>query len=131
MATGAIHNIDVFEARMSTLPLMLPFEKDGKKYKQPMFGMLEPVKLYRYVFPKEHLDEILKTLDFPENVNYKRFDKQKLFLRKALGLKKTPIPKEDAQPFLIHKMGVALKDIGIKEDVDNMTFPDGTIHEAI
>lgn len=136
-ATGAIHNLDLFEKRLSTIPVLIPYEKGGKVYNDAIFAMLEPIKLYRLVFPKEYLDSFLKTLEIPvekSKDNYHLFDKQAFVLRKALNAKPIPFPKPDAQPFFIYKDGIAIKGIGIKED-GVISYPDGDgvnkTHEAI
>ena len=134
LATGAAHKMLLFEQRLNTIPMLLPFTtKEGKQMAQPIFPMLEEIKLFRYVFPKEHLDEVLNTLEFPvekQKDNYTAFNLQVWSLKKILNAKTIPQPNPKAKPYLINKENIALKPIGIKEDV-TATFPDGNTHEAI
>lgn len=134
MGTGQKQWVELFENRLNTVPMMLPFTKDGKHYKQPLYPMLEEIKLYRYVFPKEELDAVIKTLGFDKGskfTGYPQFANRSSVLRKILKAK--PIPKlnnENETGFMLHKEHVGLLPIGIKEDKE-MDFPDGSRHEAI
>lgn len=126
-ATGVKHELDFFETQMQCMPMHLKFtDKEGKPWVQPIYGMLSPIKLYRYIFPKEYLGDVLKTLNFGYD---KGFNPQKFALRKILNAKK--IPKvEDGKARLFHQGNVGLMAIGIKED-DVRTFHTGETHEAI
>ena len=134
IGTGEQRHLRLFEERLNTIPMMLPFTtKEGVKMEQPIYGMLQEIKTYRYVFPKGYKDEILKTLGFPkpnESDHYKRFNPQAAVMRKLLKLKKIPQPCDRAQPFFINSECVGLKAIGIKED-EEVTFPTGQVNEGI
>jgi len=93
----------------------------GKKEIIPVQGALRPVELWEYVFPEEHLDQVLNNMMFTsesakcyEHVKGKNISMA--VMRKALGAK--PIPKFKIMP--IDKMmrinGVALEPIGIRKD---------------
>lgn len=134
-ATSQIHKLDLFESRLRTIPTMLPIKTaEGKQVAQPMYAMLEPIRFYRYIFPRGHRDQILKSLGLPKKKvddNYSAFDKQAWLLRKALNAKKIPEPEDNgAIPFLLNLDNIAIKGIGIKEEED-VTFPNGNTHEAI
>jgi hypothetical protein len=129
-ASGVAHELDYFEKNMQFLPFELPYtDAKGTKKKQLSYGMLSPIKLYRYVFPKEALDIVLKTLDLP-NKSYPKFNLQARALRLALNAKKIPKPKDDAVAYNVGFKNVAIKGIGIKED-PIQTFANGCTHEAI
>ena len=130
MATGVKHELDYFENQMQFMQFLLPFkDKDGKEFKQPLYGGLEPIQLYRFIFPKEHLNEVLKTLDLPSEA-YGEFDKQAFALRKILRAKPIPKVPKDTRARLFHRGNIAIKGIGIKEDREQ-TFDNGCTHEAI
>ncbi|KKL81595.1 hypothetical protein LCGC14_1993170 [marine sediment metagenome] len=132
IGTGEQRHLRLFEERLNTIPMMLPFTtKEGKKMEQPLYGMLQEIKLYRYIFPRAYKNDILKTLNFPNTLNshYDRFNPQTLAMRKILGLKKITKPK-GGEAFFINADCVGMKAIGIKEDKD-VTFPNGNTNEGI
>jgi len=107
----------------------LPFtDADGNKGNQIIYGMLEEIKLFRYVFPKEHLSAITKSLGLPSS-RYSKFNAQAILMRKAMNAKKIPTPPKDTKTFPIFKDDVAIKEIGIKEDVGVEEF--GFNHEGL
>lgn len=129
IATGVYHKLKTFETYMQSIPWVLPFkDKEGKDHKQAVYGMLEPIQLYRYIFPKEELDSVLKTLDLPSD-SYNEFNTQSKILRKILKLKPIPKPDDKAIKRLLNKEHVAIKAIGIKED--KMVNHDGMVHEGL
>lgn len=133
LACGAMHRRMIFEQRLNTIPMVLPFkDKDGTEKIQPIYPMLQEIKLYRYVFPKDHLDTVVKTLEFQPGLikNYNEFNLRATALRKIMKAKKIPEPKADVEPYMIDKENIALIPIGIKEDPVR-EFPDGRTHEAI
>ena len=129
MATGSKPLLDFFETQMQCLRFFHPYKKDGKEMVTPIYGMLEPMNLYRYVFPKNGLDSVIKTLKFDKD-RYPMFDKQAFMMRKILNADKIPITDPKAEAFHVNFNNIALKCIGIKEDVD-ITLPDGKTTEAI
>ena len=130
-ATGNIDRLNFFEDQLKTLRMMLPFTtKEGKKMLQPIYGNLQPLRLYRYVFPKEALDRVLKTFNFPlDGGNYSGFNTRAMVLRKILKAKKIPPVSEEAKPVYMDLENIGLIGIGIKEDGE-ITDETGT-HEAI
>lgn len=132
-ATGVEHELDYFEKQMQFQPCLLPFkDKDGKVHQQPLYAILAPMRLYRFVFPKEHLNEFIKTLEFdnPNEQHYSGFDKQKFLLRKILKAQPIPEIPKDTKPRLFRKGNIGLIGIGIKEDKD-VTDEMGRTHEGI
>jgi hypothetical protein len=130
LASGVKHDLDYFEKEMQFKPFTLPYtDKDGNKKSQFIYGMLSEMKLYRYIFPKENLDNVLKMLDLPNN-SYSMFNAQAFALRKILNAKKIPKPNPDAKTIMTGFKNVAIKGIGIKED-KMRTFDNGCTHEAI
>lgn len=130
VATGVYHKLKQFETYMQAIPFKVPYkDKDGKEHFDYYYGMLEPIQLYRYVFPKEELSSVIKTLNL-DGGSYSILNTQAAILRKMLKLK--PIPKSDdkALPKLLHKDWVAIIGIGIKEDRE-LKEEDGKTHEAL
>jgi len=75
-ATGVKHELDLFETLMQGQVCALPFtDKDGNKMVQPLNAILSPINLYRFIFPKEYLDEFVKMLDLGEE-RYPMFNLQ-------------------------------------------------------
>ena len=72
---------------------------------------------YEYVFPKEHLNEVLTMLDIRNAWSLGKA--QTFFIRKMLGngFKKIPKYEDVATNRYIEKRGIAIYPIGIKEDV--------------
>jgi len=135
-ATGVKHELEYFEKQMQFQHFLLPFkDKDGKEWKQPIYGILAPMNLYRFVFPKEYLNEVIKMLEFDDEgvaQNYKKYDKRALIMRKILKAK--PLPKEipkNTKMRLFKRGNVGLIPIGFREDEPNYKDPNGTTHEGI
>jgi hypothetical protein len=118
LASGIKHQLDLFESIMQSQVFTLPFQKDGKDYEKPIYGVLAPIRLYKFVFPKQHLDEVVKMWDLDGNV-YPQFNMQTLALRKLMKAKKFEKPKCDtAIRFKPQNLNLAVKGIGYKEDKD-------------
>jgi hypothetical protein len=129
LASGVKHDLDLFEAYMQTMPFNLPITEDGLVKVQPIFGMLSPINLYRFIFPKEELDTVINTLGLvePEKA-YPMFNMQAAALRKIMGAKKLPKPKGKKRR-LYPDINVGLKAIGYKEDKEISYC--GVTHEGI
>lgn len=132
MATGDPVWMNRHKANMMSQPFYITGTgPNGQVFQQPMIGMLQEIKLFRYVFPKEGLNLVLNTLNrdgapLPNGLNT-----QAWAMRKALGLK--PIPEYVKGPA---KMPVSMENIqvvpiGIKEDVDRIIATTGTKQEAL
>lgn len=132
MATGDMHWMNRHETHMQSQNFYLTATApNGQKFQQPVMGMLEPIKLFRYVFPKECLNIVLNTLNrggaaLPNGLNLQAFA-----LRKALGLK--PIPeytKTDAK-MPVSMEHIQIVPIGIKEDAEGIISTTGVEQEKI
>jgi len=137
-AEGVKHDLDEFEKWLETRAFSLPHTNtDGTKGATNIAGALRPRRFYTFVFPREHLDLVLNSLQ-PENCEVSRVDNKGTkilkapltLLRKLFRLKKIPIPDEKKGIFPIYKNNVRLVGLGIRDDVD-MTFPNGKTHEAL
>ena len=131
LASGVKHELDFFESYMQTHPFKMPYydKKTGKKKGDKwVFGILAPIKLYKFVFPKEYLNEMVKTMGFDKEA-YPMFDVQRDFLRKIMKAKKLPKIPKDTKPRLFPSLNLALKPIGYKEDLD--IFEKGFKHEGL
>lgn len=128
-ASAVKHRLDFFETQMQCLRFPRHLKKGNKKTTDIIYGMLEPIKLYRYIFPENNLHCVLNTLGIP-HPNYSMFNKQSFLLRKALNAKKIPKADSTVPPVLIDRDNIAIKEIGLKYE-KTVKFPDGTIKEAI
>jgi len=95
--------------------------KTKKKVNTYFQLQVRPVQLFEFVFPREHLNFMLSTLNYRDNnPNMNNLNSKFAVLRKMLKLKKIPeldyskIPRQ-----LIRKSHVAFHHIGTKEDLDN------------
>jgi hypothetical protein len=132
LASGVKHELDLFESVMQSQVFDLPFKKDGKDYKQPYYGILAPIKLYKFVFPKEYLDQVTKMLSLDGN-GYPQFNLQATAMRKIMRAKKFPKAKKDTPKRYFPQLNLAIKGIGYKEDKDFSYEIDGSKveHEGI
>lgn len=130
LASGIKHELDYFEEQLQFQPFLLPYiDKEGKEWKQPIYGNLAPMKLYRYIFPEEYLDEVVKMLGEDDH-KYVQFNKEAFVLRKILKADKIKKPKANTKDRLFKKGHVGIVLIGTKPDKTN-TDPAGNTHEAI
>lgn len=85
----------------------------GKVETSIVQGHLQPIQLWSYVFPEEHLDIVLRTL---HPGKHKGKEKYLAVLRKILGAKKIPKwnPKGNVLPQYHHFVDVV--GIGIRKD---------------
>jgi len=81
-------------------------------------GALRPIQLWEYVFPKEHKDMVLTSLNVEPTGKVHPFAAtfNSMALRKAMGLKKVKYTPTKEFRYMFRD-GVALYPIGIKEDV--------------
>ena len=107
-------------------------DKDGNKKIINVQGLLDPIQLWGYVFPYGERDKVLNSLDMHDQKHKLGSYNTFLYpLRKIL--KCDPIPKDipKIKPTYIAKDNVQFLPIGIREDVKDTKFPDGTIREMI
>ena len=107
-------------------------EKDGKKRRNYVQGLLDPIQRWGYVFPYGQRDEVLSSLNFGRvGDKLGSYSKYLYPLRKIL--KCEPIPKDmpDMKPRYIGKDNIQFLPIGLREDIKDAKFPDGTIREMI
>ena len=127
---GVQHQVDQWHTWMQSQ--MFPWRvKDPKTGNEEVFGAqgaLRPIQLWEYVFPEEHLQEVLTMLNL-QNGNKGHWGngwaKNKLAqaaLRKVLGAE--PVPNMPASPKFrfIYREGVGIEPIGIKKDANNETI---------
>ena len=116
LATGVKHHLDNWETYMQSMMFNQPYkDKNGNPQIQATYGMLEPIKLYRFIFPKEYRDRVLKTFNLP-NGKYPGFNGRAEVLRRIMKAQKIPTPDEKALPMPFCKLPIAIQGIGIKED---------------
>lgn len=131
MATSAKHWLDLFESQMQAQPFHLAgTDPMGNPISTTMFGMLEPINLYRFVFPKEAKGIVFKTLRADEKHSPIPFP-VKWSLQKALGLKE--VDKKDipnvSLPVKRDNMHIVF--LGYKEDPVGMFTENGVVQEKL
>ena len=95
-----------------------------------------PFGIMEYVFPKESLDMVLRTLGVCGNEDYGVSFKRWIYpvLRKILKLKKVKELEEKGEVYLWGKLFVSIIVLGIREDSDTVgTYVDdkGWTHEGL
>lgn len=130
LATGAMHWLKLFEAQMQAQPFYLSATgADGKQTQIPMFGILEPVQLYRFIFPKEAAGISLKTLGF-DNPTRKDLKAQVWAIKKSLGLKDYEGVIPDVT-LPVKRDNIFIQPIGIREDVEGVFTENGVKQEKL
>ena len=101
------------------LKKIMPFINADKPV--PLQCIIRPISLYELVFPKESLDEVLRTM-FKTNANIKS-SLLKGLTRKAMAkiLQSKPIPDfdEKGQIRIVRDTDVSIYPIGIKPDAES------------
>lgn len=97
----------------------LHYSDDGKLWNRRL--LVAPIQLYKVAFNKENLDDVMNVLGTSDYIQdrYSFIKKGINTLRKALGLKKIPRPKNPnplMQPEQLQK-AVGVIPIGIKDDI--------------
>ena len=132
MATAPYHWLKLHETHMQGQSFWIKgTAPNGQSFNQEMKGMLEPVQLYRYVFPKEALPLVVNTLGGHNKPIPNGLKTQSWALRKALNLQKIPdIPKTDVK-MPISQDHTQIIPIGIKEDPERIMGATGVKQEAL
>jgi len=122
-AIGTKMCMDEWETDLRGVKLPWEHMKNGKKVKEYLRLGVCDFKLKKIFFPKEQLETVMSLVGVSKEESYiiKRYPKIRAgmaILRKALGLKKAPHPKEllmHMQPNAYTK-AVAIVPLGIKDD---------------
>ena len=123
ISRGVKHQRDIWVKFMETQ--MFNWERTNKttglKENTIVQGALRPIELWEYVFPEEHLQQVMNNMMFTEEAAkcYKHVSGKNLtmaVLRKALGAK--PLPKLEVKPIdkIMRMQGVAVEPIGVRAD---------------
>jgi hypothetical protein len=125
MTRGVKSQRDQFVNFMQTQ--MFPWKRTnlstGKDEIVMVQGALRPIELFEYVFPEEHLNEVLTMLNIPPKdpqFNSWGMDSfKRKMLRQALGKDLQDVPEYKPVPTsrFIETRGVAIYPLGIKKDV--------------
>lgn len=134
---GNSWDVDFLIARLKTLVHTWEIEDiaTGKVTKEHRFGILRPVQLWEYAFPKQDLDIVMNSLNLshPNGAGYheKKIGLMAASIRMALGAKPLPKPKSTKFfPMPVENMkNIQIIPIGVRED--KMIEYDGKRHEAI
>ena len=79
---------------------------------------VRPVQLWEFAFPRAHLNTMLSTLNYRDNVDCYKMNKFVMPIRAMLKLKKIPqIDYKKTPKLLIRKKHVAFHHVGTKEDL--------------
>ena len=135
LTTGAMHWQKLFEAQMQAQPFVLPITgPNGEQAQQGFYGMIEPIQLFRFVFPKEAQGKVLKTLQFDQDHGKLGMRLQRAALRKALGLRKLGDEEKNAIPNVrmnVNTDNVSIIPVGIHDDVEKVMKSTGVKQERI
>ena len=115
-----------------------PVTKDGKTFTLQMAGQLRPIRLFEYIFPEDHKDIVLTSLEF-HKIPYPETLKMRMMretIRKALGHQKIPEFKKDKSLFFVKGYNpdenhIGIIPIGVKYDEKRFIDGDQSFHEAI
>lgn len=144
MPYGKIEWVEVFlndiKAQKGNIKITSPDGKETNFITQFQLRVL-PFGFYEVVFPREYLNMVLATLNFPhkDNVYSDRYQIPKFFMKKireALHCVEAPTEFNRTEAFYwvkgidLSHQDVFIMPIGIREDKD-ITEKDGTVHEAI
>jgi hypothetical protein len=95
----------------------------NKKY--VVQGNLQPIELWSYIFPREHLSIVAKSLNMSSTMGQKDAPLHAPYrtgalslLRNSLGLKKIPNFQEEKHLIPFHINNMQILGLGIKEDAD-------------
>ena len=136
---GIKQNVDHLLMDMQAQKFKWDMWKGKKKHHIYFQGQLRllPFGVYEYIFPKEHKDVVLRTLDFQDKHPYSQYGFKLrtglAMIRKALSIQKTP-PFDMSAKLLWFKDNVTIFPLGIREDRE-MTEDKGDFkgwsHEAL
>lgn len=131
MATGPMHWLKLHETHMQGVDFFInAIAPSGQHFQQGMKGMLEPVMLYRFIFPRDALPMVANTLKEEPN-DLKVFNAQAWALRKAINLQKIPeFPSTNAR-MPVSLDHVRVMPIGIKDDGDDRVMITGVKQEPL
>ena len=120
ISRGIKHERDLFVTTLQSQfwPWKRTNLKTGKEEMTLVQGSLRPVELWEYVFPEEHLPQVMAMTQMAPGManSVDLLGAKAAFLRKSIGCKK--IPKFDIPEVnrIINIRGMSLTPIGIKKD---------------
>lgn len=122
ISRGVNHQVEVWKTFMQSQFYTWNRQnlETGKWEQVQVQGALRPIQLWEYVFPEEHLPNVVKNLGIETDGWNSTFAQKSMadILRKALGAEKIPsgliLPSEKDRFMQIQ--GVAIHPIGIKKD---------------
>ena len=132
MASGPYHWLKLHETHMQSQVFNIKgIAPNGQEFTQNIHGALEPIQLYRYVFPKAALPLVLKTFETDTKVPPNGLNMQAWALRKMLNLKEIPKDPLPGVKMSVTTNFLQLVPIGIKEDEDRLILKTGVFQEAL
>lgn len=93
------------------------FPMENEKQKVYTQLIVRPVQLWEVIFPEEHLDEVLNTIQ--PGVFHKFYEKYFGILRKIIKFDKIPKERAHTRRRLIYNKNIEIVPIGIKKDKRN------------
>lgn len=132
VSRGMNEYVDKWKKFMETWMHPYPYiDKDGKKKTINIQGLLDPIQLWGYAFPYGERDKVLTSMNFGIGDKLGNYSKYLYPLRKILKCKAMPNDIKDIKPTYIARDNIQFMPIGIREDVLNAKFPDGTTREML
>ena len=132
MSRGMNEQTEKWKKYIETWMAPLPYtDKDGKKCSIGYQLNLKPILLWGLTFPKDQKDLIMSSFAFADetsNIGWIHGSPQLAILRKLLKAKPIGDYKK-VTPRYIGSEFVQFMPIGIREDLQNKKFPDGSIRE--
>jgi hypothetical protein len=121
MTRGVQHVVDMWHTQMQSqyFPWKRKNLDTGQETIANVQGALRPIQLWEYVFPEEHLDVVLNSLEIKPGGKTEppALNKYAFLLRKGLGLKSIPDDIKPTNTLPIFHQAVHIFPIGIKEDL--------------
>lgn len=120
-AYGIDRQMKELHEALNSIAFPVKFTHDGKPYEGFVQGILQPIHLYKYSFPEDQLDVVLRTLrPQQQSQKYSNLNKWYSIVRKLLHLKKIPEYKPEGAfyPLVRDRFpDVSLHMIGYSEDL--------------
>lgn len=109
---------------------------NSKNINQSVQMSVRPIQLWELVFPKEHFQEVLRSVEFPLEdgimASQGHLDKYMILMRKLLKAKKIPPIEPGPRRILAprDRPNIQVVGLGYKEDAD-LTTDDGLTFEGL
>ncbi len=137
IAEGWKPDLDAMENYLNTRSFPMEItHADGRKEMTLAPGALRPRRFYTYVFPREHLQAVINSLQPAraisrvDGIGTNILGMPATALRKMLRLKRFPDIQPDGDKFVLVKNNIRVLGLGYRDDID-MINEAGIKHEAL